>query len=48
MLGWVDKVGGAVIGLFLGALSISALLAIIMKYHPMDVITIRRLQGFSE
>ena len=25
MLGWVDKVGGAVIGLFLGALSISAI-----------------------
>ena len=46
MLGWVDKLGGAAIGLFLGALSISALLAIIMKYHPMDVITNSALAGF--
>jgi membrane protein required for colicin V production len=46
MLGWVDKVGGAVVGLFLGALSIGALLAIIMKYHPMDVITNSAFAGF--
>jgi membrane protein required for colicin V production len=46
MLGWVDKVGGAAIGLILGALSISALLAIIMKYHPLDVITNSAFAGF--
>ena len=46
MLGWVDKVGGAAIGLILGALSISAILAIIMKYHPMDVITNSAFAGF--
>jgi membrane protein required for colicin V production len=46
MLGWVDKVGGVVIGLFLGALSISAILAIIMKYHPMDVISNSAFAGF--
>ena len=32
MLGWIDRLGGAVLGLILGALSVSAILAIIVKY----------------
>jgi membrane protein required for colicin V production len=46
MLGWVDKVGGAVIGLILGALSISAFLAVIVKYDTATVITNSKLAGF--
>jgi membrane protein required for colicin V production len=32
MLGWIDRLGGAVLGLILGALSVSAILAIVVKY----------------
>jgi len=46
MLGWVDRLGGAVIGLILGALTISALLAIIMKYNTPSMITNSKLAGF--
>jgi uncharacterized membrane protein required for colicin V production len=46
MLGWVDRLGGAVIGLILGALTISALLAIIMKYNAPSMITNSKLAGF--
>lgn len=38
MLGWVDKIGGAIFGFFLGALSVSALLAIIIKMTSVGLI----------
>ncbi len=46
MLGWVDKIGGAVLGLILGALSISAFLAIIEKVSNSSLITDSKLAGF--
>jgi membrane protein required for colicin V production len=46
MLGWVDKLGGAVIGFILGVLSISAILAVIVKYDNASVITNSKLSGF--
>jgi membrane protein required for colicin V production len=46
MLGWVDKLGGAVFGLLLGALSVSALLAIIVKLTDTSLITDSALAGF--
>ena len=46
MLGWVDRLGGAVVGLILGALSVSAFLAIIVKYTNTSVITESKLAGF--
>ena len=46
MLGWVDKIGGAVLGLILGALSISAFLAIIVKLTNSSLITDSKLAGF--
>ncbi|OGN95822.1 MAG: hypothetical protein A2Y89_01860 [Chloroflexi bacterium RBG_13_51_18] len=41
LLGWVDKLGGAVIGLLTGTIFIGALLAMWMKYGPsgFDIIT---------
>ena len=39
MLGWVDRVGGAVFGLLMGAFSVSALLAIIVKFTGTTIIT---------
>lgn len=39
MLGLADKLGGGVLGFFLGALSISAILAIIVKYNQSGIIT---------
>jgi membrane protein required for colicin V production len=46
MLGWVDKLGGAVIGLILGVLSISAILAVIVKYDNTGLITNSKFSGF--
>jgi membrane protein required for colicin V production len=46
MLGWIDRLGGAFFGLILGALSISAFLAIIVKYTNTSVITDSKLAGF--
>ena len=46
MLGWVDRFGGAVLGLILGALSVSAFLAIIVKYTNTSLITDSKLAGF--
>jgi membrane protein required for colicin V production len=46
MLGWVDKLGGAVLGLILGALSVSAILAIIVKYTDVSAITNSKLAAF--
>jgi len=46
MLGWVDRLGGAVLGLILGALSVSAILAIIVKYTGSSLITNSKLSGF--
>ena len=46
MLGWVDKIGGAILGLILGALSISAILAIIAKVSNSSLITDSKFAGF--
>ena len=46
MLGWVDKIGGAVLGLILGALSISAILAIIEKVSNSSMITDSKFAAF--
>ena len=46
MLGWLDRLGGAVLGLILGALSVSAFLAIIVKYTNTNLITDSKLAGF--
>ncbi|MGP8080975.1 MAG: CvpA family protein [Dehalococcoidales bacterium] len=46
MLGWVDRLGGAVIGLIIGVLSISAFLAIIVKYNTANAITNSKIAGF--
>ncbi len=46
MLGWVDRLGGGVFGLIMGALSVSALLAIIVKFSDSSLITGSSLAGF--
>ena len=46
MLGWVDRLGGTVLGLILGALAVSAILAIIVKYTSTSIITDSKLAGF--
>jgi membrane protein required for colicin V production len=46
MLGWIDKIGGAVLGLILGALSVSAILAIIVKYTDSSLITNSKFAAF--
>lgn len=38
MLGWVDRLGGAIFGFLLGALSVSALLAVIVKMTDVGLI----------
>ncbi len=40
MLGWVDKLIGLVIGVFVGLLTCAALLAVVMKYLPATDATI--------
>jgi membrane protein required for colicin V production len=46
MLGWIDRLGGAVLGLILGALSVSAILAIVVKYTNTSLITDSKFAGF--
>lgn len=46
MLGWIDRIGGAVLGLLLGMLSISAVLAITVKLTNSSLITDSALSGF--
>ncbi len=46
MLGWIDRLGGAILGLILGALSVSAFLAIIVKFTDSPLITDSALAGF--
>jgi membrane protein required for colicin V production len=46
MLGWIDRLGGAVFGLVLGVFSVSALLAIVAKYSNSALITDSALAGF--
>jgi len=46
MLGWVDKLGGAVFGLLMGALSSSAILAVIVKLTGTNLIAESTLSGF--
>ena len=46
MLGWIDRLGGAVLGLILGMLSVSAFLSIIVKYTNSSLIIDSKLAGF--
>ena len=46
MLGWIDHLGGAIFGLFMSVVSISAILAIIMKYAAVSVIEHSALASF--
>jgi membrane protein required for colicin V production len=46
MLGWIDRIGGAALGLLLGALSVSALLAVVTKYSGSALITDSALASF--
>jgi len=46
MLGWIDRLGGAIFGLLLGALSVSVLLAIVAKFTDTSLITESALAGF--
>jgi membrane protein required for colicin V production len=46
MLGWIDRIGGAVFGVFMGALSASALLAVIVKLTGSKLIADSALAGF--
>ena len=46
MLGWIDRLGGAVLGLAMGAILISAVLATIVKYYGTGLITDSLLAGF--
>jgi membrane protein required for colicin V production len=46
LLEWLDKLGGAVLGLLLGVISISAFLAIIVKYNQADVLINSKLAAF--
>jgi membrane protein required for colicin V production len=47
LLGWVDKIGGAVLGLFLGMIFAGAILTMYLKYFgPTDIITGSTLSAF--
>ena len=46
MLGWIDRLGGAVFGLLLGILSVSAILAITVKLTNSSLITDSALASF--
>ena len=46
LLGWVDRVGGAVFGFIMGAILISALLATIVKFFGEGMVTESALAGF--
>lgn len=46
MLGWVDRVGGAVFGLVMGTIFISAILATIVKFFGEGMVTESALAAF--
>jgi membrane protein required for colicin V production len=47
LLGWLDKLGGAVLGVVMGAIFIGAILAMYLRYEgPTDVITSSALATF--
>ncbi|GAF97913.1 unnamed protein product, partial [marine sediment metagenome] len=45
LLGWVDRLGGAVFGLFIGAIFMGAILAIIVKFFGTGLVTESLLAG---
>ena len=46
MLGWVNRLGGAVFGLLLGGIFLSALLATWVKFFETDAVTNSAIAGF--
>jgi len=46
MLGWLDKIGGAALGLILGVISVSVFLAVIIKYTNSSAIADSKFAGF--
>ena len=46
MLGWVDRLGGAIFGLLMGAIFMGAILATFVKFFGSDLITESLLAGF--
>jgi len=46
LLGWINRLLGGVIGAFMGALMISAILAIIIKYTGSSIISGSAIAGF--
>ena len=46
LLGWVDRVGGAVFGFIMGAILISALLATVVQFFGEGLVTESVLAGF--
>lgn len=45
LLGWVDRLGGAVFGLFIGAIFVGAILATIVKFFGTELVTESVLTG---
>ena len=45
LLGWVDRLGGAVFGLFIGAIFMGAILATIVKFFGTELVTESVLAG---
>ena len=46
MLGWIDKIGGGIFGLIMGVLTVSGILAVIVKLTGTNIITDSALAGF--
>ena len=46
MLGWVNRLGGAIFGLLVGAIFLSALLATWVKFSGSDTVTSSAIAGF--
>ena len=46
LLGWIDRLGGAIFGLFMGAIFMGALLSILVKFLGEGLITESVLAGF--
>ena len=46
LLGWVDRLGGAIFGLFMGAIFMGALLSILVKFLGEGLLTESVLAGF--
>ena len=46
LLGWVDRLGGAIFGLFMGAIVMGAILAILVKFIGEGLLTESVLAGF--